>query len=118
MKRCCPLNVERAIVLGHGMLPVGFLAHLDKGNRISALLDVCDLSSRIFRRAIKHGDRNHRGQVVGESASEEEIEAAVLILSSRVNITFGMPWVDGGGIECRCQFRGSILFNGRKERIL
>src|SRR5207249_8087595 len=60
-----PLDVQSAVIFGHRVLAVGLLAHFDVGNTVSALLNVRDFSSRIIRRAIKHGDRNHRRQIIG-----------------------------------------------------
>ncbi len=54
------LEVERAIVLGQHVLAVRLLAHLDVGDRIAALLDVCDLGGGIVGRAVEHGNGNHR----------------------------------------------------------
>ena len=95
-----PLKVERCIILRHRVFAVRFLAHLDIGDRIAALLDVGDLRGRVVGRAVEHGHWNHRRQIVGESAGEEEIEASVLVASRRVDIGVGrrMPGIDGGRV--------------------
>ena len=78
------------------MLAVGLLSHLYISDGVTTLFNVCDLRGRIFRCAVEHGDRNHCRKIIGESAGKENIEAAVLIVSSVVHIGGGMPGIDGG----------------------
>src|ERR1700730_11245504 len=86
------------------MLAVRFLAHFDVSDTVAAFLDVGDLRRRIVGRAIQHGDRNHRRQVVGQSAGEEKIEAAVLVVATIVYVVSRMP-----GINRRNAKRSSLL---------
>ena len=77
-----PLDVERAVVFWESVLSVGFFTHLDSGNGVAAFFDIGDLRGGIVGCAVEHGDGNHRGKVVGESAGEENVEAAVLAASA------------------------------------
>ena len=78
------------------MLAIGFLAHFYISDGVAALLNVSDLGGRIFWCAVKHRDRNHCWQVIGEPAGKENVEAAVLVVSSVVHVSGGMPGIDGG----------------------
>src|ERR1700693_921566 len=78
------------------MLSIGLLAHFDVSDGIAALLNVGDLRGGVLGRAVEHGDGNHCRQVVGESAGKENIEAAVLVVSTVVHVSGGMPGIDGG----------------------
>ena len=100
------------------MLAVGFFAHFYISDGVAAFFDVGDLGGGIFRCAVKHGDRNHCRKVIGESAGKENVEAAVLIVSSIVYVGRGMPGIDGGngigGLFFIRSFRG---FDENSSRI-
>src|SRR5438105_10429329 len=89
------------------MFAVGLFAHFDIADGIAAFFDVGNLRGGIFGSAVEHGDGNHRGQIVGDTAGEEEIEAGVLIVAAIADVFCRMPGIDGGAsIGCRA-FRGS-----------
>ncbi len=89
-----PLKVKCAVILRHSVLAIRLLSHFDIGDRIASLLEIGDLGSGVFGRAVQHGDWNHRGQIVREAAGEEQIEAAVLVGSRSVHVRCGMPGVN------------------------
>ena len=107
MDRFRPLNVERGVVLRQNAFAIRLLAHLDPADRVAALLEVRDLRGRIVGRSVEHGDRNHRGQVVGQAAGEEDVEAGVLAASRGVDVGRRMPGIDRrSGVSClRCYRR-------------
>ncbi len=72
------LQIKSAVIFRLHVLAVGFLAHFDVGDRISALLDVANLSGCIFGRAVEQGDGNNRGESTRDSAFEEEIKAGLV----------------------------------------
>ncbi len=65
--------------------------------RIAALLNVGDLRGGVVRRAVKHGDRNHRRKIVGEAAGEEKIEAAVLVAARGIHVAGRVPGINRRG---------------------
>src|SRR5260370_42008099 len=77
------------------MLAVWLLTHFNVADAIAALLHVGNLRGRVVRRSVKHGDRNHRGKVVGESAGKEKVEASVLVSTGGVYICGGVPGING-----------------------
>ena len=111
-----PLQVERGVILRHGVLAVGLLAHFDVSDAIAAFLDVGDLRRRIVRRAVKHGDRNHRRKVVGQSAGEKKIEAAVLVAAAIVYVFGGVPGINRRNAIGRSSFRRISLLLPRRRR--
>src|SRR5262249_47628110 len=63
---------------------------------VAAFFDVCNLGGGIVGSAVKHRDGNHRGQIVGEAAGEEEIKACMLVIAAVANVLDRMPRIDGG----------------------
>src|SRR5205085_1641654 len=83
-----------------------FAIEILPGDGTDAFFDVGNLRGGIFGSAVEHGDGNHRGQIVGDTAGEEEIEAGVLIVAAIADVFCRMPGIDGGAsIGCRA-FRG------------
>ena len=81
-----PLHVECAVILGHRVLAIGFLAHFYVTDRVSAFFEVGDLSSCVVGSSVEHGDRNHCRQIVGNSTGEEQIESAVLVIATIAHV--------------------------------
>src|SRR5580700_2601610 len=76
------------------MFAVRLLTHFDVSDAVAAFLHVSNLGSGVIRRAIKHGDRNHRRKIVGESAGKEKVEAAVLVAARGVYVRGRVPWIN------------------------
>ena len=105
------LQVKRGVVFRLAILTVRLLAHLHIGNRVASLLEVGDFSGCVFRCAVKHGDGNHGGQVVGDAAGEEQVEARLV---SRVDVEVGLrvPRVNGRTVGDRL-----VLVRGMLDQV-
>ncbi len=100
MNRRRPLQVQRGVILRQHVLPIGFLAHLNVGDRISALLQIRNLRRRVVGSVVQHRDRNHRRQAARYAAGEEQIESHLRLLG-RSQIGWLMPRIDGRTIRRR-----------------
>src|SRR5207245_9384044 len=106
-----PLNVKRSVVFRHAVLAIRIFSHLDIADGVATLLNVGNLSGGIFRRAVKEGDGNHRGQVVSEPTGEENVKAGVLVSATIVYVLGGMPRINGRNAIC------SFLLSGIFRRL-
>ena len=93
VKRRRPLQVERPVVLRHHELPVRFLAHFNIGNRVMTILQISNLSRRVFRSVVKQRHRNHRRQPPRDPAVVEQIESNLCLPRAR-QIGRLMPGID------------------------
>ena len=114
--RLGPLNVKRGVIFRHGVFSVGLFSHFDVADWIAALFDVVDLRGCVLGRAIKHGDGNHGGKIVGQSAREEEIESRVLIVAAVADICCGVPGIDGRGGVSVGMYGGIFCCSGEFPR--
>ena len=89
-----PLDVKRGIIFRHGVLAIGLLPHFYISDAVATLFQVGNLHSRIVWRAVEHGDWNHRRKIVRKPATEENIKAAVLVISTVIHIIRGMPRIN------------------------
>ena len=89
-----PLDVQGSVVFRHGVLAIRLLTQFDVSDAVAALFEIGDLGGSVVRRPVKHSDRNHRWEIVGESAGKEEIEAAVLVASGGVHVSGRVPGID------------------------
>ena len=104
MQGRCPLEVERRVIFGQHVLPVGLFAHFHIGNWIATLTEIGDFCSTVFRSSVQHGNRNHCRQMIGVAAREEKIEAGLDRI--RVQVSFGVPRIDGRNQN------GGLIFTG------
>ncbi len=66
-----PLDVQRGVIFGQHVLPIGFFTHLDVRNWISALLQISELSGSVVGSVVEQRHRNHAGQSACNSAGEK-----------------------------------------------
>ena len=76
------------------MLSIGLLSHFYISDAVAALFHVGNLRSRIVWRSVEHGDWNHRRKIVRKPATEKNIKAAVLVISTIIHIIRGMPRIN------------------------
>ena len=72
------LQVQSGVVLGQHVLAVGFFAHLDVRDRVTAFLDICHLRRGVLRRTVQHGYGDDGRQAAGDSAVEEQVKAGLI----------------------------------------
>ena len=92
MQRFGPLQVECSVIFWKHVLAIGFLAHLDKRNRIAARFHIRDLVRGILWRTIDQRNRYHGGQTARVAAGVKKIESHLIFLV--VDIRRLMPRID------------------------
>ena len=92
VQRRRPLQVERAVVLGHDLLAVRLFAEFHVADGVAARLDVPDLGRGVAGRAIEHRDGNHRGHAARQAALEDDVEPGLFFVRHLVRGL--MPRVD------------------------
>ena len=112
MQRRGELQIQLGIVLGHGVVAVRLLAHLDVGDGIAPALQVFQFRDRILGRRIDHRDRNHRRQPrVIPLVKKRSKPTCSPAFSSRSPTL--VPGVDGGAIG-----RGLVLVRCMPDEVV
>ena len=107
MQGRCPLEVERRVIFGQHVLPVGLFAHFHIRNWIATLSEIGKFEGAVIRSPIQHGNRNHCRQMIGVPACEEKIQAGLHRI--RVQISFGVPRIDGRNQSGGLIFAGNVF---------
>src|SRR4030095_3250066 len=90
-------DVERGVILWRSPLTVGFLAEFNSFQTVVAPQQVVNFSSGIIRRVVQHTDWHEHRQVVGEFATENEIQSG--LLGVVVDVFSAMPRISGGCVN-------------------
>ena len=75
MESGCKFQIERTIVFRRHILAVHFFAHFDIGDRIVTRFKIFDFGSGIVGIVVHHGNRDNRGQALGDAALEKQVES-------------------------------------------
>src|SRR5215469_1179321 len=93
VERRGPLQVERTVVLGQGVLSIRLFAHFHVGDGIAAFLEIRNLGNCILGIVIDHGDGNHCRQPARDAAGIEKVKTH--LVATVVDNGAFMPWIDG-----------------------